>query len=112
MREKGKKGERAQGEGEKKKEVPSGEVIKEGASWLAWQQFKGGGSPCLPAPKWQLLAPPLNTQCLVAKLCLSLTDEWGKARKGRREEGTQNAAIRSLFEVEKKRLNLKEVLPP
>ena len=93
-----KKRERRKREGErKKKEVPSGEVIKEGASWLAWQQFKGGGSPCLPAPKWQLLAPPLNTQCLVAKLCLSLTDEWGKARKGRREEGTQNAAIPSLF---------------
>lgn len=32
----------------KKEEVPSGEVIKEGASWLAWQQFKGGGSPSLP----------------------------------------------------------------
>lgn len=34
--------------GRKKEEVPSGEVIKEGASWLAWQQFKGGGSPSLP----------------------------------------------------------------
>lgn len=41
-----KKEERGEGEGEKKKEVPSGEVIEEGASWLAWQQFKGGGSPC------------------------------------------------------------------
>lgn len=34
-------GEKKREEVEKKKEVPSGEVIKEGASWLAWQQFKG-----------------------------------------------------------------------
>lgn len=110
---KGKKKEKGEeGEGEKKKEVPSGEVIKEGASWLAWQQFKGGGSPCLPAPKWQLLAPSLNTQCLVAKLCLSLTDEWGKERK---EGGGNTKCCYSLsffFEVGKKRLNLKEVLAP
>lgn len=66
----------------KRRKCLQGEVIKEGASWLAWQQFKEGGSPSPPpAPKWRLLAPPLNTQCLVAKLCLSLTDEWGKERK-------------------------------
>lgn len=59
----------------KKKEVPSGKDIKEGASWLAWQQFKGVEPPYRPAPEWQLLALLLNTQCLVAKLCLSLTDE-------------------------------------
>lgn len=97
-------------EKKKKKEVPSGEVIKEGASWLAWQQFKGVDPPCRPAPKWQLLAPLLNTQCLVAKLCLSLTDEWGKARKREREEGRQNAAILfGFFLFRKKKPNLREV---
>lgn len=92
---------------EKKKEVPSGEVIKEGASWLGLAAVQRGGSPCLPAPKWQLLAPLLNTQCLVAKLCLSLTDEWGKARKGRREGGGNTKCCYSFFfyffEVEKKK---------
>lgn len=87
------------------------------AGWLG-SSSRGVDPLASPAPKWQLLAPPLNTQCLVAKLCLSLTDEWGKERE-RREEGTQNAAIRSLFflRVEKKkeereRPNLKEVLAP
>lgn len=109
MREMGKK-EKKRGKEKKKKEVPSGEVIKEGASWLAWQQFKGVDPPCRPAPKWQLLAPLLNTQCLVAKLCLSLTDEWGKARKREREEGRQNAAILFVFfPLLKKKTNLREV---
>lgn len=94
----------------KRRKCLRGEVIKEGASWLAWQQFKGGGSPCLPAPKWQLLAPPLNIQCLVAKLCLSLTDERGKERK---EGGGNTKCCYSLsFLRWKKRLNLKEVLAP
>lgn len=97
-RRKKKRGERGEGEGEKKKEVPPGEVIKEGASWLAWQPFKGGVDPVASLhPNGSLLAPPLNTQCLVAKLCLSLTDEWGEGREKRgRGGGTQNAAISPL----------------
>ena len=97
---KGKKEERGRQGRErerKRRKCLQGKLLKKvQAGWLG-SSSKGVGSPCLPAPKWQLLAPPLNTQCLVAKLCLSLTDEWGKARQGTREEGTQNAAIRSLF---------------
>lgn len=81
MRERGKKEEREEGRGREKRKCLQGKLLKKvQAGWLG-SSSKGVGSPCLPAPKWQLLAPPLNTQCLVAKLCLSLTDELGEERK-------------------------------
>lgn len=41
--------EKRKGEREReRRKCLRGEVIKEGASWLAWQQFKGGGFPVPP----------------------------------------------------------------
>lgn len=65
----------------KRRKCLQGKLLKKvQAGWLGSSSKRVGPLPS-PAPKWQLLAPPLNTQCLVAKLCLSLTDEWGKERK-------------------------------
>lgn len=65
----------------KRRKCLRGKLLKKvQAGWLG-SSSKGVGPLPSPAPKWQLLAPPLNTQCLVAKLCLSLTDEWGKEGK-------------------------------
>lgn len=65
----------------KRRKCLRGKLLKKvQAGWLG-SSSKGVGPLPSPAPKWRLLAPPLNTQCLVAKLCLSLTDEWGEERK-------------------------------
>lgn len=65
----------------KRRKCLRGKLLKKvQAGWLG-SSSKGVDPLASHAPKWQLLAPPLNTQCLVAKLCLSLTDEWGKERK-------------------------------
>lgn len=78
-RERGGESEREEEEGGS---AFGGKLLKKvQAGWLG-SSSRGVGPRASPAPKWQLLAPPLNTQCLVAKLCLSLTDEWGKGREG------------------------------
>lgn len=80
-REKERKGER---EREEEGSAFGGKLLKKvQAGWLG-SSSRGVDPRASPAPKWQLLAPPLNTQCLVAKLCLSLTDEWGKGRRRKR----------------------------
>lgn len=121
----GRKEKRKGGEREREEEEGGsafrGKLLKKvQAGWLG-SSSRRVGPRASPAPKWQLLAPPLNTQCLVAKLCLSLTDEWGKGRgEGvmREEEGeeeTQNTAIGALSFLKgggEERPNLKEVLAP
>lgn len=65
----------------KRRKCLQGKLLKKvQAGWLGSSSKRVGPLPS-PAPKWQLLAPLLNTQCLVAKLCLSLAEEWAKERK-------------------------------
>lgn len=71
-----KRGWKRKGEKKKTRKVPSGWRKKtEERNLLCWQQFKGGGSPCLLQSKWQFLAPLQNTQCLVAKLLRILAQQ-------------------------------------
>lgn len=92
----------------KRRKCLQGKLLKKvQAGWLGSSSKRVGPLPS-PAPKWQLLAPPLNTQCLVAKLCLSLTDEWGKERK---TGGGNTKCCYSLSfggAKKKKKMNLKD----
>lgn len=93
----------------KRRKCLQGKLLKKvQAGWLGSSSKRVGPLPS-PAPKWQLLAPPLNTQCLVAKLCLSLTDEWGKERK---TGGGNTKCCYSLSFGSAKKRNPKEVLAP
>lgn len=94
----------------KRRKCLQGKLLKKvQAGWLGSSSKRVGPLPS-PAPKWQLLAPPLNTQCLVAKLCLSLTDEWGKERKT--GGGNTKCCYSLSFGGAGKKTNLKEVLAP
>lgn len=100
---KGKKKEkREEGEGEKKKEVPSGEVIKEGASWLAWQQFKGGGSPCLPCTQMAVAGTTAKHTMPCGKTVSFIDRRVGQGKEGGRREHKM-LLFALFFEVEKKK---------
>lgn len=71
----------------KRRKCLQGEVIKEGASWLAWQQFKEGGSPFPPPCTQMAVAGTAAKHTMPRGKTVSFIDRWvGQGEEdGRRE---------------------------